>query len=186
MSDQNEELFVDPGSVEDVASRLTHRERALRDLFVKEYLTNYNALEAAIRVGYGQSYAKEYAVRFMNCPYVMSQISKMETTADEASPDAMRKMVIRGLIREANYTGPGASAGARVAAFAKLAAIQGLDAPKKSIHEMTGPDGQPIATGGVFVVPGVATIEEWAAVAEKQQADLVAGKTEQVQQAKAD
>jgi hypothetical protein len=182
MPDFNEDQFFDPGEADAIAKQLTHRERALRDLFAKEYLSDYDALAAAIRIGYGKSYAQEYAVRFMNCPYVLQQIQKLEKEATGDDPDVMRNMVRRGLIREAHYRGPGATASARVAAFAKLAELEGLNAPKKTINEMTGPDGQPLNMGGVFVVPGVCSVEEWEAAAAKQQEDLVSGKTEQVAQ----
>ncbi len=156
------------------AADFSHREKALRDLFVNEYLVDYNAVSAAVRCGYNQVYAREMSVRFMHCPYVMQQITLKQQSQEIESDDAMKKRVISGLIRESNYTGPGCSAGARVAALAKLAAIQGMDAPTRTKTELTGPDGQPLS-GGIFVVPGLVTVEDWEKAAEEQQAKLVAG-----------
>lgn len=163
------EGIVEPN---DSGAHLTHRERDLRDHFVNEYLVDYDQKSAAIRIGYGQSYAYEMSVRLMQCPYVLQQIKLKETTGEEESDEAMRKRVISGLIREANYKGPGCSASARVAALAKLAAIQGMDAPTRSKTEITGPDGQPLG-GGMFVVPGIISVEEWEKAAAAQQAALV-------------
>lgn len=157
---------------DNLAADLTHREKALRDHFVNEYLVDYDAKSAAIRVGYGSSYAHEMSVRLMQCPYVLQQISVKESTNEEESTEVMRKRVIQGLIREANYKGPGCSPSARVAALAKLAEIQGLYAPTRSKTELTGPDGQPLG-GGVFVVPGICSVEDWEKMAAAQQAALV-------------
>ena len=169
MSDIPEETIVEP----DLGSTLSAREKALRNLFVEEYLTDYDALGAAIRVGYPQSFAKEYAVRFMHEPYVLQQIKLKETTpVAEDDNEAMKKRIMTGLIREANYRGPGCSQSARVAALAKLASIAGMDAPSRSKTEITGPNGSPFL-GGQFVIPGVMTVEQWEAAAAAQQASLI-------------
>lgn len=174
MSDSPDTIFETPDDSVDLAAHFTHREKSLRDQFVKEYLIDYDAKAATIRVGYQQSIASEYCVRLMNCPYVLQQIKKLEEETPEESAEAMRKRVINGLIREANYRGPGCSPGARVAALAKLAAIQGMDAPTRSKTEISGPDGTPLG-GGVFVVPGIISVEDWEKAAEAQQAALVSG-----------
>lgn len=161
---------------------LSHREIALRNTFVKEYLVDYDQIGAAVRCGYHASYAKEMGVRFMGCPYVVQRISQIELQTPEEEDAVMRKRVISGLIREANYRGPGSSPSARVAALSKLAAIQGMDAPTRNKTELTGADGQPLNGGGIFVVPGIVTLEEWEAKAAQQQEDLVNGTTPQVAQ----
>ena len=161
-----------------LATNYTHREKALRDSFVSEYLVDQDAYGAAIRVGYPAPIAKEYCVRFMQEPYVLQQIAKRGAPAAD-SPDAVEEAkarIIAGLTREANYRGAGSSQSARVAAFGKLASIYGMDAPTRTQTELTGPDGQPL-NGGMFVVPGIISIEEWEKNAEAQQAALVAGTT---------
>lgn len=157
---------------ENLAAELTHREKALRDHFVAEYLVDYDQKSAAVRIGYGASYAGEMAIRLMQCPYVAQQIALKETTNEEESAEVMRKRVIQGLIREANYRGPGCSPSARVAALAKLAAIQGMDAPTRTKTELTGADGSPLG-GGMFVVPGIISVEDWEKAAKAQQTALV-------------
>lgn len=162
-------------------SGLNFRQRTLRDMFVREYFVDYDPLRAAIRVGYPSNIAKEYSTMLMQDPYVLQQIRKRETEDESASPEEMRKRIIAQLMREANYNGPGASAAARVAANKALAEIYNVNAPSKNPNEMLGPDGQPI-DGGVFVVPGVVTTEQWASMAQKQQDDLVNGRIAQAPQ----
>lgn len=162
------------GEVEEdlAAPVLNYRERALRDLFVQEYLVDYDQFAAALRCGYAESYAREYAGKLMNEAYVRQKIREMEVLPEEDdNPEKMKNYVVVGLRREANYRGAGASPSARVAALAKISSIYGLDAPTKTKNELTGPDGQPL--NGMLVIPGLMNMEQWAIVAEKQQADLV-------------
>lgn len=162
------------GEVEEefAAPVLNYRERALRDLFVNEYLVDYDSFAAALRCGYAESYAREYAGKLMNETYVRQRIRELEVLpSEDDNPEKMKNYVVVGLRREANYRGAGASPSARVAALAKISTIYGLDAPAKTKHELTGPDGQPL--NGMLVIPGLMTMEQWAEAAEKQQADLV-------------
>lgn len=167
MPDLQSEAIEEP----DLSSTLGFREKALRDKFVNEYLVDYDAFQACIRIGYSAGYAKEYCVMLMQDSYVLQQIRNKETIPEtEATPEERKKRIISMLNREANYRGPGCSASARVAAIAKLAAIEGLDAPHRSSMELTGPDGQPLSPlAGAFVVPGLMTPEQWEAAAMAQQ-----------------
>ena len=155
------------------AQQLTKSEMELRDRFVVEYLTDYDAYKAAIRIGYAPAYAKEFCMRFMQETYVLGKIRDAEGgTVDDLDVDVQKKMIVAALWREAKNMGAGSSQAARVAALSKLSAFYGMDAPKTSKTELTGADGQPLGNG-VFVVPGMVTAEEWAAQAEKQQEELV-------------
>lgn len=149
----------------------SYREKALRDFFVNEYLVDYDALAAAVRIGYGKSYAKDFAQRFMNEPYVLREIQRKEglTNPETEDPEASKKRIIAGLTREANYRGPGSSQSARVAALSRLATLHGMD-PAQSKPKDEVPVGE-----GVFVVPGIMSPEQWEAAAAKQQDDLVSG-----------
>jgi hypothetical protein len=166
---------VDPlnNSTSTFAPQLTKAEMELRDRFVVEYLMDYDAYKAAIRIGYAPAYAKDFCQRFMTEPYVLSKIRDAEGgTTDDLDVDSQKKMIVAALWREAKNMGAGSSQAARVAALSKLSAFYGMDAPKTSKTELTGPDGLPLGSG-VFVVPGMVTAEEWAAQAEKQQEELV-------------
>ena len=115
---------------------LSPREKALRDFFVEQYLIDYDAWAAAIRIGFTKSIASQYAAELMQCSYVRQKISAAEL-ADITDPDAAtareQKQIKAGLLREAHYHGPGSSHGARVAALSKLAALT----------KMEGSDEQP-------------------------------------------
>lgn len=152
----------------------TYREKQLRDLFINEYLVDYDVVGAAVRVGYGKSYAATFGARFMNEPYVMREIRRKEGLATNDSAEdkeAFKKRIIAGLVREANYRGPGASQSARVAALAKLASLNGMDPTIRSATELTGKDGQPLGAG-TFVIPGIMTPEQWEQAAAAQQEAL--------------
>lgn len=155
------------------APTLTKAEMELRDRFVIEYLADYDAYKAAIRIGYAPAYAKDFSQRFMTEPYVLSKIRDAEGgNIDDTDPEVQKKMVLAGLWREARNFGAGSSQAARVAALSKISAFFGMDAPKQTKTELTGADGQPLGNG-VFVVPGMVTAEEWAAQAAAQQEELV-------------
>ncbi len=170
MADVQDETIEEP----DYTITLGAPAKKLRDQFVTEYLSDYDQTNAALRVGYRGDIAKQYGIKLMHCPYVLQQIRLRQVAADD-NPEDMKKVIMAGLVREANYRGPGCSQAARVAALSKLAAIHGMDAPTRSKLEMTGADGQPLNAGGIFVVPGIMTTEAWEAAAAAQQAELVAG-----------
>lgn len=149
------------------ADSLTEREKLVRDKFVREYLKDYDQYKACLRVGYSPAWAKEFAVRFMEEPYVLQQIQNVQNQSEEIDAETEKRRIKAALWREANNFGPGSSQAARVAALAKLSAFQGMDAPTRSKTEMN------ITDGGVFIVPGIMTPEQWAAQAESQQEELV-------------
>ena len=166
---------MDPieSSTSSLAPALTKSEMELRDRFVVEYLTDYDAYKAAIRIGYAPAYAKQFGGQFMQEPYVLGKIRDAEGgTTDDLDVEVQKRMIVTALWREAKNMGAGSSQAARVAALSKLSAFYGMDAPKTSKTELTGPDGLPLGSG-VFVVPGMVTAEEWAKQAEAQQEELV-------------
>jgi hypothetical protein len=156
-----------------LAAASSPAEMVLLDRFVVQYLVDYDAYKACIRIGYMPAYAKEYSVRFMNQPYVLNKVKEVETTPETEYDEVLqKKKIVSALWREANNQGAGSSQSARVAALSKLSAFYGMDAPTRSQSELTGKDGQPLGQG-VFVIPGLVSAEDWAAQAEKQQAELV-------------
>jgi hypothetical protein len=146
---------------------LTARERELRDLYVNEYLVDYDPVKAAQRCGFQQSFAKDYAVKFMQESYVQKRIEFMKhQKVDEKSIDEYDKQRVRAvLMKEAHDSSSTGSA--RVSAAAKLAVILGMDAPTKIQTDNTH-------KGGVLMVPAIANISDWEAVAQASQAKLVA------------
>lgn len=154
---------------------LTKSEMELRDKFVREYLKDYDALAACIRVGYAYAFAKEFSVRFLTETYVLNKIKEFEVApvleAVNDDLNVQRRKVYASLWKEANYMGGGSSQSARVAALSKLSAFLGMDAPTRSQQELTGKNGEALGAG-VLVIPGVMTSEQWAQQAEVQQAEL--------------
>ena len=147
---------------------LTEREKGLRDLFVNEFLVDYDPFKAAQRCGFQISFAKDYAAKFMGESYVQKRIKQLEQSKPSAGEGKETEYNIRrirqGLIEQAFYHGPGSSHAARVSALAKLAVIYGMDAPTKieNTHK-----------GGVLMVPAIANLNDWEAAAQLSQQQLV-------------
>jgi len=151
-----------------IADDMNPREKALRDLFVSEYLVDYDALRAAQRCGFNFQFAVEYAKKFMQEPYVQQQINavKFREYPEHDVATYEKKRIMASLIAEAHYKGPGSSHSSRVAALSKLASIYGMDAPKKIEQSITN-------RGGVMAVPGIAKLDDWENAASQSQDALV-------------
>lgn len=152
------------------ASELTEQEKALRNLFVDEYLIDYNPKKAAIRCGFVEQHAAHYAAQFMEEPYVLKRISEMQSTpvAEEDEENRlrlMRRRIEEGFIQQANYNGPGASHGARVAALSKLANFYGMEQATKVEQEVNH-------RGGVMAIPAIANLDDWEIQALQSQEKL--------------
>lgn len=178
MSD-NEDLSVMPIDESMFEAPMSANERAIRDLFVSEYLKDRNSYHAALRCGFTVSFAKVYAKQFMEEPYVRKLIGTHTHNDIESDPSvkedfekAARRRTIEALEKEAHYYGPGSSHAARVSAAGKLAEILDMKSPTK-IDINT-------SRGGVMLVPATADLEQWQKDAAKQQAALTAGAAEDV------
>ena len=154
----------------DVLPPLTPDEKKLRRMFVAEYLKDHDYLGAAIRIGFMPQYAQEYASKFAECPFVRQHI-ELEMTRElskeeQAEHDrVMKRRIDALLLKQAGYAGPGASHGARVAALSKLATLYGMEAPTKVQQTIEH-------RGGVMMVPGIASVDEWEAQAMASQEKL--------------
>lgn len=144
------------------------RQKALLDLFISEYLIDFDAVDAAQRCGFQREFAIQYSKQFMDSPYVKRRVKELQLMKVDESQDAEfnKARIKSALIREAHYMGPGSSQSARVAALAQLAKLYGMEAPKKTEATVTH-------RGGVMAVPGIASMDEWEAAAESSQRDLV-------------
>lgn len=165
-----EGMFWNSGSSGEVISPLTEDQKALRMRFVQEYLKDHDYYGAAIRIGFLPQFAQQYAKEFADDPFVRSRIDyemTRELTKEEQAEHerVMKRRVDALLLKQAGYVGPGASHGARVSALSKLASIYGMDAPTKVEQTVQH-------RGGVMMVPGIASIEEWEAQAMASQAKL--------------
>lgn len=120
----------------EMADTLTKQERSLRQRFVEEYLTDYDAFAAAIRLGYQEAFAQQYAKQFLTEPYTLKLIKEKEAEFGILTEeDQHRKKIVAGLYREAHSRFN--SGAARVAALTQLAKIIGIEAPVKTEVKVT-------------------------------------------------
>lgn len=148
-----------------MAEELSPAEKFLCDRFVEEFLVDFDAFEAAKRVGYVHSVAAQYASEFMNKPYVVREITRLKRISPEDEEDQAEKdyQLALSALRQAIQHGPYAS---RVAAVKRMAAMRGWDAPTKTQQEVTH-------KGGVMMVPAIADADEWEKAAQATQEKLV-------------
>jgi hypothetical protein len=125
MAENTSGLYLDPRLME---PELSEQEKALRDLFVQEYIKDFDPFQACLRVGFQAAFAVEYAKRFMSEPYVLRRIAELQRSTPENEDAQSRedKALVLSVLRQAAQNGPYAS---RVQAAAKLASILGLDRP---------------------------------------------------------
>ena len=120
----------------EMADTLTKQEKALRQRFVAEYLADYDSVGAAIRLGYQEAFAQQYAKQFLAEPYTLKLIKEKEAEFGILTEeDQHRKKIVAGLYREAHSRFNSGSA--RVAALAQLAKIVGIEAPVKTEVKVT-------------------------------------------------
>ena len=117
-------------------AHMSDNERALRDLFVQEYLVDYDPVAAALRCGFLGSFAGDYAKKFMDEPYVQQKLRDLQldvpgNTADaETEEKTHRRKIVMALMREAHNKF--SSGAARVAALSRLSSIYGMEANSKT------------------------------------------------------
>jgi len=126
MAENASGLYLDPRLME---AELSEQEKALRDLFVQEYIKDFDPFQACLRVGFQAAFAVEYAKRFMSEAYVQRKIADLQraTPENEDAQARQDKALVLSVLRQAAQNGPYAS---RVQAAAKLATILGLDRPE--------------------------------------------------------
>lgn len=151
-----------------VAPELKPREKALRDLFVSEYLVDYDQVAAAMRCGFNKQFAVEYSSRFMEEAYVQLRINEVRfmKTDDKLTEDYNKQRILTSLMKEAHNHGPGSTHAGRVAALGKLAVMYGMEQAKKADLTVTH-------RGGVMAVPGIAKLDDWEQMASASQDELV-------------
>lgn len=93
--------------------------------FVREYLIDLNATQAAIRAGYSKKTARSVGHENLTKPDIEAAIrTALDERAQKASLTAQE--VLDGLRREAEYFDEGSSHSARVAAWAHLGKHLGM------------------------------------------------------------
>lgn len=125
----------DPGTF--LEPQPSESQKALLDKFVAEYVKDFNAIAANIRVGFNAIYAKEYANVFLGKPYVQRKIMEFKSAPqpDEASRIAQLKQRVESVYIMAMESG---DLKAAVTAATKLGEMHGfMEAPDKSGEELS-------------------------------------------------
>jgi len=98
-------------------------EKAMRLCFVEEYLKDFDAVLACVRMGFHIEYAKQFSTRFMEEPYTLKLIQENRLKSAAVDDVERDKNLIIQTLREATQHGPYVS---RVAAAKALAEIRGM------------------------------------------------------------
>lgn len=122
--------MLDPRQLEPA---LTEKEVILRDAFVAEYLKDFDAYQACLRLGFQTTYAVQWASTLFNDGYVQRKIMFM-TRKLEPSPeqDAMDRATVEVTLRKVMQRG---SDSARVAAVREFRALKGWGEGDGSVTE---------------------------------------------------
>lgn len=144
---------------------LTKDEQALRELFVDEYLKDYNSIQAAQRIGFMYSFAEDYGPSFLQESFVQRLISEREQQAS-VSPEVELQQALSAIKSQAGYYGADSSHGSRIKALTYLADYY------KEVISIEDMDDRP--RGGVMAVPEMLNAEAWSGVASMSQEKLKA------------
>lgn len=109
--------------------------------FVREYLIDFNATQAAIRAGYSKKTAASQSWDLLRKPEIQAAIQKVGAKAEITAEE-----VLRGLKREAQGAGEDTNTGARVSAWGLLGKHLKLFTEK---HDLTS-NGKSLGLSIVF------------------------------------
>lgn len=133
--------FWDPRVLQ---TTLSPAEKQLRDNFVTQYLIDYDAWAACLRVGFVKSVAMTYAQELMEDPYVRREITRREAEKaanPEEEKQGKTRQIEAWLVQQATYRGPGASHAARVSALKALA----------EMHKMINSDNEGVGREAALI-----------------------------------
>jgi len=102
---------------------LSRDEQLLRDKFVAQYLRDYDAYKACLRLGFTHAFALSWSERFMCDGYVQRAIAHMTAQPIELTDEQLKAQVQRRLVQIGMRAGDGAS----VSALRALNAMKGWD-----------------------------------------------------------
>ena len=105
-------------------------------LFVKEYLIDHNATQAAIRAGYSSKTAYSIGQENLKKPEIWAELKKAMTEREEKT-QVTAEMVIKGLLKEATREDDQGTPAARVSAWEKLGKHLGIF--EKDNSQKSGP-----------------------------------------------
>ena len=111
-----------------------------QERFVEEYLIDLNATQAAIRAGYSVKTAQEQSSRLLSNVIIQNAVQSARNAMSERAL-VTQEMVVKGLLKEAEYMDEGSTQGARVSAWAHLGKHLGMFTEKV---ELSGDQNKPV------------------------------------------
>lgn len=114
--------------------KLNEQEKAFRDLFVNEFMKDFDAYYACIRCGMIATFAADWSKRLIHDPYVQRKIADLtrKPSLDEESQKVADRALLENTLRQAMQHGPYAG---RVAAARAFAEMRGWTKPDGSQAE---------------------------------------------------
>lgn len=147
-------------------SHLQERTKLLRRRFAGEYIKDFNATAAVLRMGYKYSRrtAQVKGSQWMDDAYTHQCIAELTAKMDEKAI-VSRQEVMLGLKKEAHAANSlFASSSSRISALRSLAKILGM--------EITKVEGNMTLAGGVMAVPFAGSLEDWEKASKDAQEKL--------------
>lgn len=149
-------------------AKLSPEYKKRREAFAREYIKDFNAVQAGMRMGMSFETANGNAHRMLNDPYVHHCLEHLRSALDEAAI-VSRADVLLGLVKEANFDHPLLSThSARISAWKQLSKVLGMEVNKLEVS------GSLATQGGVMRVPAVPSVDKWEEGAAASQAELKA------------
>lgn len=144
---------------------LSESEKQIRKSFVTEYLKDYDALSACIRIGYESTFAKTYSVQFMQEPFTLNLILEEQRRKRTKEEDAdERHAVLRITVNSLKEVAQRGGDRARVGACKLLTELYGVE---EDLRMKTA------VSSGVMIVPGIADVSTWEKEAMTAQSQLM-------------
>ena len=113
--------MVDSRQLQDA---LTEQDQLLRDHFVAEYLKDFSAYRACIRLGFQPTYATVWAETLFNDGYVQRKLEFLRREPETPEQEAMDREMSLRVLRMVALNG---SDSARVSAVRQLSVLRGWD-----------------------------------------------------------
>ncbi len=101
---------------------LTEQEQHLRDHFVSQYLKDFDAYNACLRLGFQATYAVHWADALLKDGYVQRKLQFLQTEPEGPEQELLDKAMVKRELRRVAQRG---SDSARVAAARQLDAMYG-------------------------------------------------------------
>lgn len=149
-------------------AKLSPEYKKRREAFAREYIKDFNAVRAAMRMGMSYESASANAHKLLDDTYTIHCLDHLRAALDE-SAIVSRADVLLGLVKEANFAHPLLSThSARISAWKQLSKVLGMEVNKLEVS------GSLQSIGGVMRIPAPQSVDKWEESAAASQAELKA------------